>query len=402
MARVLIAGAGPAGAVLAYLLARRGLEVVLLERQRDFEREFRGEVLMPSAFDAFTQMGLTEEVRALPQVVLRGGRVFLFGRELLSVDLDAAEAGGAAAWISQPRLLELLVERAARFSGFALERGTALRELVRDASGRVVGARAHGAAGEREWRADLVVGADGRASVVRRELGVGVRRDRIEMDVVWCKLPLPEFMAGEARLRGYLGRGHFAIMGPTPDGLLQIGWVIRKGRYGLLRARGVEEWIEALAAHVDAPLAAHLRAQRGAVSRPFLLDVVADRALRWSAPGALLLGDAAHTMSPVGAQGLNIAIRDALIAANELVPALERSAGPRELDAAAARVEAQRLPEVRQIQWLQSLPPRVVLRYAWWVPWLIRIAPRLLVGRRARGPVVRRFARGVSEVVLRV
>jgi 2-polyprenyl-6-methoxyphenol hydroxylase-like FAD-dependent oxidoreductase len=266
----------------------------------------------------------------------------------------------------------------------------------------VVGVRAHGQAGEREWRADLVVGADGRASVVRRELAVPVRRDRTQMDVVWCKVPLPDEMRGEARMRAYLGRGHFAIAGPTPDGMLQIGWVIRKGQFGELRARGVEEWIEALAAHVDPPLALHLRAQRGAVSRPFLLDVVADRVARWSAPGALLLGDAAHTMSPVGAQGLNIAIRDALVAANELVPVLTRDAEPRELDAAAERVEALRLPEVRQIQWLQELPPRIALRDTWWVPWLIRALPGLVVGRRASAPLVRRFTRGVSEVVLRV
>jgi 2-polyprenyl-6-methoxyphenol hydroxylase-like FAD-dependent oxidoreductase len=148
--------------------------------------------------------------------------------------------------------------------------------------------------------------------------------------------------------------------------------------------------------------AGRARAQRGAISRPFLLDVVADRVARWWAPGALLLGDAAHTMSPVGAQGINLAIRDALVAANLLVPALESGADPQALDAAAARVEAERLPEVRSIQRLQSLPPRIALRDAWWVPWLLRLGPRLLVGRRARGPVVRRFTRGVTEVTLRV
>jgi 2-polyprenyl-6-methoxyphenol hydroxylase-like FAD-dependent oxidoreductase len=401
MPRVIIAGAGPAGATLAYLLARRGLEVLLLERQRDFEREFRGEVLMPSAFDGFAQMGLGAAVSAVPQVVLRGARAFLGGRELFRVDLDPDELGGPAAWISQPRLLELLVAEAARFPGFRFERGTALRELVR-ADGRVVGVRARGAVGERELRADLVIGADGRASVVRRELGAPVERDRTEMDVVWCKVPLPDFMAGEARLRGYLGRGHFAIAGPTPDGSLQLGWVIRKGRFGELRARGVGEWLESLAQHVDPQLGAHLLAQRSSVSRPFLLDVVADRVSRWWAPGALLLGDAAHTMSPVGAQGINLAIRDSIVAANELVPVLENGADPGAVDAAAARVEAVRLPEVRQIQFLQSLPPRIALRDAWWVPWMIRLLPRILVGRRARGPLVRRFAKGVSEVTLRV
>jgi 2-polyprenyl-6-methoxyphenol hydroxylase-like FAD-dependent oxidoreductase len=401
MPRAVICGAGPAGATLAYLLARRGVEVVLLERQRDFEREFRGEVLMPSAFEAFAQMGLRAEVGAVPQVVLRGARAFLLGRELFAIDFDARQLGGAAAWISQPSLLELLVAQASRFAAFQFERGAVVRHLLRE-NGRVVGVRAHSADGEREWRADLVVGADGRASVVRRELGVAVARDRTEMDVVWCKLPLPEFMADEARLRGYLGRGHFAIAGPTPERKLQIGWVIRKGRFGELRARGVEEWIEALASHVDQPLAAHLRAQRGAISRPFLLDVVADRVRPWSVPGALLIGDAAHTMSPVGAQGLNIAIRDAVVAANELVPALERGGGADALDAAAARVEATRLHEVRQIQLLQELPPRVALRDAWWAPWVIRLAARGLLGRRAGGPLLRRFTRGVDPVVLRV
>jgi 2-polyprenyl-6-methoxyphenol hydroxylase-like FAD-dependent oxidoreductase len=401
VAGVVICGAGPAGATLAYLLARRGIEVVLLERQRDFEREFRGEVLMPSAFDAFAQMGLGDAVRALPQVVLRGARAFLLGRELASVDLDSARLGGPAAWVSQPRLLEMLVEQASRFASFRFERSAVARELLRE-GGRVVGARVQTAEGERELRADLVVGADGRASLVRRELGVAVRRERTEMDVVWCKVPLPGFMAGEARLRAYLGRGHFAVVGPTPDGMLQLGWVIRKGQFGLLRARGVDEWIESLASHVDPQLAAHLRAQRAAISRPFLLDVVADRAAHWSAPGALLIGDAAHTMSPVGAQGLNIAIRDALVAANQLVPALEGGAGARELDAAAARVEAERLPEVRWIQRLQELPPRVALRDTWWVPWLVRLSVPFFLGRRAGGVLLRRFTRGVDEVVLRV
>jgi len=399
--RILIAGAGPAGATLAYLLARRGLEVVLLERQRDFEREFRGEVLMPSAFDAFAQMGLSPAVSAVPQVALRGARAYLLGRELFSVDLDRSALGGVAAWISQPRLLEVLVAEASRFAGFALERGSSLRELIRE-GGRVVGARVHRATGECEIRADLVIGADGRASAVRRELAPRVHRDRTAMDIVWCKLPLPQAMLGEQRIRVYLGRGHFALLAPTPDDALQIGWVIRKGQFGELRARGVERWLEELALHLDPELAAHLREHGGAVQRPFLLDVVADRVEHWWAPGALLIGDAAHTMSPVGAQGINLAIRDALVAANELVPALEAGADPGALDRAAAEVEAQRVPELRRIQRLQALPPRIALRDTWWVPAALRCLPRLLVGRSAGGPFVRWFARGVVPVELRV
>jgi 2-polyprenyl-6-methoxyphenol hydroxylase-like FAD-dependent oxidoreductase len=282
-----------------------------------------------------------------------------------------------------------------------LERGASLRELLREGR-RVVGARVRDADGDRELRADLVVGADGRASAVRRELAPRLHRDRTAMDVVWCKVRLPEFMAGEDRIRAYLGRGHFAVISPTPDGGLQIGWVIRKGRFGELRARGVERWVEELALHVDPQLAEHLRAERGAVERPFLLDVIADRVTPWSAPGALLIGDAAHTMSPVGAQGLNLAIRDALVAANELVPALEAGADERALDLAGQTIEAERAPEIRRIQRLQELPPRIALRDAWWVPPLLRLLPRLLVGPRAGGSLVRWFTRGVTRVELRV
>jgi 2-polyprenyl-6-methoxyphenol hydroxylase-like FAD-dependent oxidoreductase len=399
---VLIVGAGPAGATLAYLLARRGIRVTLLERHRDFEREFRGEVLMPSALDAFAQMGLAAQVAGIPQVGITGAEGYLQGERFLRVRFEAHSFGGATpVWISQPALLEMLVAEAGAFENFRFERAAVTRALLREA-GRVCGARVELDGEDVELRADLVIGADGRASIVRRDLAVEVRRDRIEMDVVWLKLPLPDFAAKDPCLRAYLGRAHFAIAGPTPDDALQIGWVIRKGQFGALRERGIEQWLDELASHVSPELGAHFRACRDRISRPFLLDVVADRVSPWSRPGALLIGDAAHTMSPVGAQGINIAVRDALVAANHLVPALRERDLPDGLDRAGHQIEHERRPEVRTIQRLQSIPPRIVLRDAWWVSPLIRWLPRLLVGETARGPVVRRFAQGVTDVKLRV
>src|SRR4029077_7628518 len=115
-----------------------------------------------------------------------------------------------------------------------------------------------------------------------------------------------------------------------------------------------------MATHVSPDLAAHFAATRDAITHPFLLDVVCDRVRSWNLPGLLLLGDAAHAMSPVGAQGINLALRDAIVAANHLVPVLERGAEATALDGAGARIEAERLPEVTQIQNLQQGPPRLL------------------------------------------
>ena len=402
MPHAVIAGAGPGGTALAYLLARRGIEVTLLERAQDFEREFRGEVLMPSAFDAFEQMGLGSVVAEVPQVRIRRVRVFLDGRPLFAADLDAAAFGEVPpAWVSQPRLLEALVARAGAFAGFRLLRGASVRDVLRR-DGRVVGVRAHTAAGEREIRGDVVVGADGRASAIRRRTGARVRRSRVRMDVVWCKLPQPDFLRADPHLRGYLGGGHLLLVAPTAEGQMQIGWVIRKGRYGELRSRGLAEWIERLARQVSPDLAEHLLEHRTEAVQPFLLDVQSDRVERWCNQGAWLIGDAAHTLSPVGAQGLNIALRDAVVAANHLLPALLAGASPDALDDAAGRFQAERLPEVRTIQRLQALAPPLVLSRSSWARLLLRLVPLALRLQPAAGGALRRFARGVTQVRLKV
>ena len=151
-------------------------------------------------------------------------------------------------------------------------------------------------------------------------------------------------------------------------------------------------------------LSDHLRDNADRFVHPFLLDTAADRVRSWCAPGALVLGDAAHTMSPVGGQGLNIALRDAVVAANQLVPVLSSGGGASEVDAAARRVEVERLPEVKTIQQMQSIPPRFLLKRTWWaeglrqIPQLLRFAPiRTLAARGARP-----FLYGTTDVTLRV
>jgi 2-polyprenyl-6-methoxyphenol hydroxylase-like FAD-dependent oxidoreductase len=401
---VVIAGAGPAGAALAHLLASRGVEVTLLERQRDFAREFRGEVLMPSGLHALEQLGL-QGLNEIPQRCPTSVEAFANGRSFFRQEIDDALFDGTPpVAMSQPALLERMVADAGRFPAFHFERGATVRELIREGS-RVVGVVARTGDGERELRGRLVVGADGRTSVVRRKAGLLPEREPQVMDVVWCKLPLPEAVGDEAPARAYLGRGHLLFAYRAPDDRLQVAWVIQKGTFGELRSRGTDEWLEAMANHVSPDFARHFRAHGGDVSKPFVLDAALDRVARWTEPGLLLLGDAAHTMSPVGGQGLNIALRDAIVAANHLVPAFAGGGAAAEIDAAARKVEAERLPEVVKIQRLQAMPPRVLLNRAWWAEPVRRLIPLL-----ARGPLARRagargladFAFGVREVTLRV
>ncbi|MCZ6890136.1 MAG: FAD-dependent oxidoreductase, partial [Gammaproteobacteria bacterium] len=343
MSHVVIVGAGPAGASLAYLLARRGIEVTLLERRRDFAREFRGEVLMPSGIAALEQMGLETQLATLPSYRQQTIDAYLNGQLLLSESLDTGSPGDLRfIAVSQPALLEMLVSAAGTHSrSFNLIRGASVRELIRGDDGRVAGVRIRVDDDEQALRADLVVGADGRNSVVRKQAGLTARHVSPPMDIVWCKLPCPDDWLG---MRAYAGRGHLLIAYHTWDDTLQLGWVILKGTFGDLRSRGIEQWVEEMANHVSPDFADHLRAHRNAVQKPFLLDVVSDCVDRWSTPGVLVIGDAAHTMSPVGAQGINIALRDAIVAANHLLPVLSTpEPDGNALDAALDAIEAERM-----------------------------------------------------------
>jgi 2-polyprenyl-6-methoxyphenol hydroxylase-like FAD-dependent oxidoreductase len=403
MSRVVIVGAGPAGASLGYLLSKRGIEVTLLERRRDFSREFRGEVLMPSGVAALQQMGLGTQLAEVPTYSQRKIDAYLNGRLLLSESLELeGSAGPRFMAVSQPALLEMLVEESAESASFNLIRGASVKELLTD-GGRVGGVRIRTDDTEQELQADLVIGADGRNSIVRRQAGFKDSHLSPPMDIVWCKLPCPDGWQG---VRAYAGKGHLLIAYHSWDHSLQLGWVIMKGTFGDLRSRGIEQWLEEMANHVSTDFAAHLRAHSNEVDKPFLLDAVSDCVDSWSRPGVLVIGDAAHTMSPVGGQGINIALRDAIVAANHLVPVLSQTVpGESELVAALKAIEAERMPEVSHIQALQAQPPKLLLSRAWWGEPVRRMAAMLLskpaVRKKAAGRIGD-FLYGVADVQLRV
>jgi 2-polyprenyl-6-methoxyphenol hydroxylase-like FAD-dependent oxidoreductase len=400
--RVAIVGAGPAGALLGYLLASRGIDTLLIERQSDFEREFRGEFLMPSGIRALNSAGFDLETIAhrTPEQIT----VFMKGRSFLTVRIaDFAEINPHQPMptaVSQPELLEGLVALGESTGHLDFRRGTTVRriELQNDGSRRL---HVRTEAGDEILDVPYLIGSDGRGSVCRRSLAPKVLTRGAPLDVVWFKMPYPKAWEKPAA-RIEIGRGHLMIVLPSADGLLQMAWVIVKGTYGDLKSRNVEEWADEMTPHTDPELAAHIQEHRDALSRPFLLRAAADYVRGWASSGALLIGDAAHTMSPVGAQGINIALRDAIVAANELVPALQKGS---DLDLAAAKIEGLRSPEINRIQRIASLPPRFALGRTVFHDGVRRMIPYLAQagirsGRGAGGAMS--FMNGVTDVELEI
>jgi 2-polyprenyl-6-methoxyphenol hydroxylase-like FAD-dependent oxidoreductase len=362
--RVVIVGAGPAGMALAYLLARRGVGVTVLETHHDFARAFRGEGLQQSGIDAFRQMGLGEQFDRVPHTEMRTIEIYFAGR--LCVRADAAGLGRARArLVSQPALLQLLADEASKHPSFRLDFGTTMRDFLRE-NGRVVGVRADATEGAREYRADLVVGADGRHAATRKHSGLTELSSPQDWDILWLKVPYPDGYPDRHTAQVEMASERAALTFPAADGQLQVGFVIPKGGFAALRARGTEVWTEELIGRLPAYLADHLRAHRDAVASAMLLNVVCGRLTEWTAPGLLLLGDAAHPMSPVGGQGINIALRDALVAANHLCPVLNAGADPSAIDAAARRVKDERWPEIVTVQQMQENQVRLLFRPAGW------------------------------------
>jgi 2-polyprenyl-6-methoxyphenol hydroxylase-like FAD-dependent oxidoreductase len=376
-----------------------------LERQTDFGREFRGEALMPTGVEAVSQMGLGSQLDALPHTMIAAILVYVQKRGPFRLADDDDDADLGIRMVSQPLMLEMLVEQAARFPSFRLERGTTVRDLVY-AGERIVGLKADTQGGSREIHAELVIGADGRASVLRKRSGLHEERFPQAFDVIWGKVPLPPFMNDRRTARAYLNRHNAALAFPAADGRMQFGWLIEKGTFGDLRSRGVDAWFAQMAKEMPPDMAGHLLANKSSITHPFLLDVICDRLVRWTAPGLLLLGDAAHPMSPVGGQGINMALRDAIVAANHLLPVLERGGGPERIDAATQRIQEERLPEIEQIQREQQSFPAVIFGTTWRARFVRALVTPLLaypaIAQRGFRQIRERFAHGVTQVALRV
>jgi 2-polyprenyl-6-methoxyphenol hydroxylase-like FAD-dependent oxidoreductase len=307
--------------------------------------------------------------------------------------------------VSQTALLELLIAEAGRHPGFRYRPGTGVRDVLRR-DDRVAGVRVSRPQGEEEIAADLVVGCDGRSSLLRKRTGLGLQPLPESYDVLWFKLPRPKSLEGRHPVQIFASGADVVLAYASWDGRWQLAWMLPRGGWREARER---DWLSECAALLPEPLAAHLLAERAALEGPVPLDVVVGRCPRWHRPGLLLLGDAAHPMSPVRAQGINMALRDALVAANHLVPALQ---GGADLAPALAAIQREREREIVPVQKLQSREVRGQ-RWARERPWLMKpllaLVPALMRSRALQGLIQRSWLRqqrplrmGVTEVRLRI
>jgi 2-polyprenyl-6-methoxyphenol hydroxylase-like FAD-dependent oxidoreductase len=370
-----IAGGGPAGIMLGFLLARAGVSVTVLEKHKDFLRDFRGDTIHPSTLQVMHELGLLEAFLKRPHDEVASLRLIIGGSEIRMADFShLPTVCKFVALMPQWDFLDFLAEQGKRYPTFDLRMATEATELIVE-SDRVVGLRATGPQGPLDIRADLVIGADGRHSIVRERAGLEVVSLGAPMDVLWMRMSRrPD---DPAQTGGFVNYGHMMVALNRGD-YWQCAFVIRKGGYDVVHARG----LAAFRAEI-VRLAPYL-ADRVGELRDWddikLLTVAIDGLTRWGRPGLLCSGDAAHAMSPIGGVGINLAVQDAIAAANILAAPLREG---RVTTERLAAVQRRRTFPMKVIQKMQVtvqnrlIDPLLDTDTPVEAPWLLRLFNRI-------------------------
>lgn len=381
-----IAGGGPAGVMAGYILARAGVEVVVLEKHKDFLRDFRGDTVHPSTLQALYELGLLERFLERSHTRLTELSGNIGGEVLRFVDFrHLPTKANFVVIMPQWDFLNFLAEEGAKLPTFKLLMQTQATGLV-EAGGRVTGVTATGQDGPLTIEADLVIAADGRASTLREQAGFKVRDLGAPIDVLWMRLPRKPEDANAAL--GNIGAGYVFVTIDRGD-YFQCAYVVPKGGYEPVRAKGIEAFRARIAE--IAPFMSDRVQTLKDWDDVKLLSVSVDRLEQWWKSGLLCIGDAAHAMSPIGGVGINLAIQDAVAAANLLSGPLSRG---RPTDADLAAVQARRLGPVRAMQAIQVFMQNRVLSPAlntdkpFKAPWIAKLFDQIPLLRRIPARVV--------------
>ena len=354
---LVIAGGGPAGVMAGLLFARAGCRVEVLEKHADFFRDFRGDTVHPSTLELLRELGLLERFLERPHDEVRKLTARVAGREIVLADLSHLPVGCRfIALMPQWDFLDFLANEARHYPGFTLRMETEAVGLIVE-NGRINGVRLKG--GD-EIRARLTIAADGRSSVLREKGGLPKRDLGAPIDVLWFRLPKEKTATNETG--GTFGSGSFLVEIDRGD-YWQCAKVVPKGTGDEIRREGLPVFRAGIA-RAAPELAPVLDSIRG-WDQVKLLSVSLDRLRQWWRPGLLAIGDAAHAMSPVGGVGINLAVQDAVAAANILAAPLALG---EDVDSRLKKVEERRLLPTRVVQRVQKavhdrvLTPLVVRR----------------------------------------
>jgi 2-polyprenyl-6-methoxyphenol hydroxylase-like FAD-dependent oxidoreductase len=372
--------------MLGFLLARAGVDVLALEKHADFLRDFRGDTIHPSTLEVMAELGLLEEFLKRPHQEVRELTAQIGDERVVLADLSHLPTRCRfVAFMPQWDFLNFLAEHAKRYPSFHLRMQAEVTDLIKQGE-RVVGARARTPEGTLDMRADLVVGADGRHSAVRELAGLEVEDRGAPMDVLWMRLS--KCPTDGTQTLGRVDAGRLFVMLDRGD-YWQCAFVIPKGGINDLRRRGLPAFRAAIV-ELNPALADRVQ-ELASWDDVKLLTVTVDRLKRWYRPGLLCIGDAAHAMSPVGGVGINLAIQDAVAAANILAAPLRQG---NVTEAELQKVQSRRAWPTRMTQGLQLLiqrqvissvlalktrpRPPLILKLFDYLPWLRRIPGRLL------------------------
>jgi len=388
-----IVGAGPAGLMLGYLLARAGVDVTVLEKHQDFLRDFRGDTLHPSTLEIMHHLGLLKQLLQLPHQRAEKLGTEVAGREITLADFSQLTTQCKfMAFMPQWDFLNFLAEQAKQYPQFKLITGVQVRALIEQQQ-QVCGVIADTSQGELLIKADLVVGTDGRNSVVREQAGFVSQSFGAPRDVLWLKLDKRE--NDPAWSMGHRGPRKNFIMIDRGD-YWQCGYSIEKGSFNALQQTDLRAFLQQVAA--VAPFEAERWQAISDWSQIKLLSIRIDRLEQWAKPGVLCIGDAAHAMSPIGGVGVNLAIQDAVATANIIAaPLLAHRLDVKHLH----QVQKRRQFPTQATQFLQIKmssrgnkpsnanpggPPKLVLRLLQ-SQWLPRLVGRIIgIGFRSEKP----------------